>query len=360
MSTIVHFLERAGVVRDGRVIEPELYAVFSRCLERNLKCGLSHHTLSALWSDAQEKRPTVPYPLKVALGVSARVEEVNVASARWYASRKLDGIRCLIFVGGDDAAVAVSRTGRQLAGAAGVTRSVAGDLCASPPFAALASRDRLVIDGELCVIEEHGDGTFMEDYNATASAAKSKRVSDDLVYFPFDLLTYTEFCDWMHGTRLFSERAAVLDKAVAWCLEHRPDTPLRRLPQQRLRSAGELVSLHAHALEQGWEGLMLRRDEPYEARRSSAIRKIKEWQDAEYVVQDIECRTMSLMVDGVIVEEHALSNIIISHKGNRVSVGSGFTSAQRLHYAAHPDQLIGRMVTVTYFEESTSQLGGHL
>ena len=57
-------------------------------------------------------------------------------------------------------------------------------------------------------------------------------------------------------------------------------------------------------------------------------------------------------------EDVVLSNIVIEHKGYPVSVGSGFSLDQRKHYMKNPKAIIGKTVTVQYFEESKNQEGG--
>jgi DNA ligase-1 len=54
-----------------------------------------------------------------------------------------------------------------------------------------------------------------------------------------------------------------------------------------------------------------------------------------------------------------LSNIVIEHKGNTVDVGSGFNLAERRRYYKNPEEILGKVVTVQYFEETTDQNGKH-
>ena len=48
-----------------------------------------------------------------------------------------------------------------------------------------------------------------------------------------------------------------------------------------------------------------------------------------------------------------LSSVEIEHKGNTVNVGSGFTIGERLFFKENPEQLIGKTITVKYFEETS-------
>jgi DNA ligase-1 len=72
----------------------------------------------------------------------------------------------------------------------------------------------------------------------------------------------------------------------------------------------------------------------------SDIRKCKKWQDAEYTVVDVENSRMRLAVNGVYGEYDAMANIWIEHKGVRVSVGSGFTTDQRIQFGKNPDLIV--------------------
>jgi DNA ligase-1 len=49
---------------------------------------------------------------------------------------------------------------------------------------------------------------------------------------------------------------------------------------------------------------------------------------------------------------------MIKHKGNIVRVGSGFTIDQRQDFYKHPKKILGKIITVQYFEETQNQDGG--
>jgi len=48
---------------------------------------------------------------------------------------------------------------------------------------------------------------------------------------------------------------------------------------------------------------------------------------------------------------------MVEHRGNIVRVGSGFSIEQRRLYHAEPSKIIGKTITVQYFEESKNQNG---
>ena len=73
----------------------------------------------------------------------------------------------------------------------------------------------------------------------------------------------------------------------------------------------------------------------------------------------IESNAIRHIVDGVDVEEIMLSKIMVLHKGNEVGVGSGFTMEQRRNFHRDPNLIIGKTVTIQYFEESQNQDGDY-
>ena len=51
-----------------------------------------------------------------------------------------------------------------------------------------------------------------------------------------------------------------------------------------------------------------------------------------------------------------LAQVWIEHKGHRVKVGSGWTQEQRLQYM--DGSIVGKLITVQYFEETKNDKGG--
>jgi DNA ligase-1 len=83
--------------------------------------------------------------------------------------------------------------------------------------------------------------------------------------------------------------------------------------------------------------------------------KLKEWEDDEYTVKSIETGMMRMPDTGE--DKLVVTNVNIEHKGNTVSVGSGFSMQHRISYAENPDLIIGKTITVRYFSESKKEDG---
>ena len=68
--------------------------------------------------------------------------------------------------------------------------------------------------------------------------------------------------------------------------------------------------------------------------------------------------TSYVTINGKECEEDMLSAVMIKHKDNIVRVGSGFTIEQRQDFYKNPDGILGKIITVQYFEETKNQEGG--
>ena len=129
--------------------------------------------------------------------------------------------------------------------------------------------------------------------------------------------------------------------------------------QEIIEDDQQLEDHIAKANKYGWEGLMIRKNEIYKGKRSPDILKIKTFIDDEYIVVGVENSINRVIVEGKEVEEEMLKNIIIEHKGCKVQVGSGFSQEQRRKYFKNPEDIIGKTVTVQYFEATENLQGGY-
>jgi DNA ligase-1 len=110
------------------------------------------------------------------------------------------------------------------------------------------------------------------------------------------------------------------------------------------------------ASDGNWEGFMLRKDVGYEGKRSKNLLKVKTFHDAEYTVIDADFSPMAVVRNGKEKQETMLAQVYIEHKGHIVKVGSGFSQEQRIKYMS--SDIIGKTITVQYFEETNNDKGG--
>ena len=169
----------------------------------------------------------------------------------------------------------------------------------------------------------------------------------------FDYLTKTEF-DSKESTTTLAERIARFAK-----LSNAIDSQdsLSVLEQTVVNDDDHFASLKSKAEEKGFEGVMLRKNVGYEGKRSQNLLKVKKFFDAEYVVESIDFEDHRVIRDGKEVVIPMMAQAYISHKGYEVAVGSGWNQEQRIKYEANPNLIIGKTITVQYFEESKNQQG---
>ena len=98
------------------------------------------------------------------------------------------------------------------------------------------------------------------------------------------------------------------------------------------------------------EGLMINLDTPYEFKRTKNLIKVKKF----YSV-DLKCVGVE---EGTGKYKGSLGALVFDYKGNKLSVGSGFTDEERRRYWEHPPMIIGKIVEIKYKEETKNKDGG--
>ena len=298
-------------------------------IDRNLK---TRSTISMINKVIPGLIPT----FDVALASKYEPKNCDFENEEWLASRKLDGVRCIIRKE-HEYVNAYSRAGKEFL----TLQKVLDDVSKIP--------GDFVLDGEICMMDKDGN----EDFQGIMKQIKKK---DHTISNPrfviFDYLTLEEF-DTKKGTTKLEDRYI----NIQGCDLESTDT-LTLLEQYPIDGEDKLSEMIDDAEEQGYEGVMLRKNTGYEGKRSKNLLKCKKFFDAEYKVIDIEHDFNRVIVDGAEVEEMMMRNVVIEHKGNRVSVGSGFSHEQKRKYNTNPEDIMGKTITVQYFEETKNQNGG--
>ena len=257
----------------------------------------------------------------------------------WFASRKLDGVRCITVVDLNGKVNCYSRQGNEFE-----TLQVVKDAVKQLGVVGV------VFDGEICLMDEDGN----EDFQGIMKQIKRKNHTiENPKYVMFDYLTKKEF-DSKEGNATLTERIARFykisgDIARTECLGV--------LLQDDVTDDDHFARLSKDAEEKGFEGLMLRKNVGYEGKRSQNLLKVKKFFDAEYVVESIDFEDHRVIRDGKEVVIPMMAQAYIRHKGYEVAVGSGWNQEQRIKYEANPNLIIGKTITVQYFEESKNQQG---
>ena len=281
---------------------------------------------------------------KVALANSYDKQKgkVNFDTQTWFASHKLDGVRCLAIVDDNGTCNFFSRQGKTFD-----TLDVLKNEIES------LNLRNIVFDGEVCIVDENG----AEDFQGIMKEIKRKgHTIKNPKYKVFDYLMLEEF-DNQESKRKLSDRLGNFN--MIYNTFGKELKCIDVLGQWEVESEDHFQELAELATKNNWEGLILRKDCEYKGKRSNDLLKVKKFFDEEYVVKGVENSIHRIIVDGLEVEEEMLSNVVIEHKGCDVGVGSGFNQEERRLYFNNPERIIGKTITVQYFEETLNQDGCH-
>ena len=305
--------------------------ILCKIIDRNLKVGISLDNFLDVVGEKQSK-------FEVALAENLnKVKGVDPIDGTYFVSRKLDGVRCICYISKtfEDTKIAfVSRQGKPI--------TTLGNLV--DPIKAFTQQlpdGNWVLDGEVCIIDEDGNESFhglMKEITRKDHTIKMPK------YNVFDCMDREVFNGNREGIR-FSNRLHMMNELLVsninvWVID-----------QERVTSQEILDSWTTKAKENGWEGCMLRKDAPYKRGRSKDLLKIKGMQDAEYEVVGVETGK-AVYNEGGSKEYDIVSALVIKHRGNEVKVGSGLSKEQRINWFKNPEEIIGKTITVQYFEET--------
>lgn len=208
-----------------------------------------------------------------------------------------------------------------------------------------------VLDGELLLSNDENMET-KDLFRATSRILRSETADkSNIQYNVFDALSTKEFEDGK-SENTFADRKRFLTMAFSDFDYNEPQS-IDHIHLVKDLYVGSDISIikklqHEFVEPNGWEGLMLNlNNEYYVTKRTSGLLKIKEFFDADVLVKDVFEGTGKL--------KGTLGGIIIDYKGYEIKVGTGFTEVDRDFYWNNPDEIIGKIVDISYFEETHNQ-----
>jgi DNA ligase-1 len=317
--------------------------ILCKILDRNLKVGVSLDNFNKTNGETIDK-------FEVALAKKLQdVKNVNPIDGTWFVSRKMDGTRCIAicdqdWVNGElvQEVKFFSRQGKELTTLSNIIPDI------KQMFLACGG-GTYILDGEMCLVDENGDEHF--DWIMKEITRKNHTIENPC-YQVFDLLND----DWFYGREESTPLASRLHHLNEVWYQTQPEH-IRVAEQERLTSQEIFDKWQEKAKDGNWEGLMIRKDVPYEGKRTNNLLKIKAMQDAEYIVEGV-INGKATYNEGGAKEYDIISALMIRHKGNLVKVGSGLSKEQRIGWYSRPDEIIGKVITVQYFEETKDSKTG--
>lgn len=305
-----------------------------KILDRNLKIGVTLTQFNK-WFGQESWKFEVPLAY-----LMEKVKNVNPIDGTYYASHKLDGCRLLTKVDCDNKEIKFySRSGKEYTTLSNLKE---------PIFKIMKGKKGVwAIDGECCYLDENG----VEDFQAIMKEITRKNHTIvDPHYCVFDMVTWEEFTG-EKKSKNFTDRYEML-------LNLPKNENIIILEQERITSQEIFDKWAKKVVDNDWEGFMLRKDAPFKSGRSKDLMKYKPYDDAEYVVKDVINGKQTYAVAGEGNQEfEGVKDLVIEHKGCEVHVGSGLSKEQRLRWFEHPEEIIGKTITVKFLEETQDQNG---
>ena len=256
----------------------------------------------------------------------------------WYASRKLDGVRCLAITDENGKCTLYSRMGKEF-----TTLNKVKDAIEATGII------NTVFDGEICLVDEDGN----EDFQGVMKQLRRKdHQIENPAYMMFDMLNIKDFNN-QKSEEILSDRLHTLRSFLNGDI----DTNILRYTEQAVITDGRHFDMWSQMVkDNNYEGFMLRKDVGYEGKRTKNLQKVKTFFDAEYEIIGYDVDDHEVVRDGKSETIQMLAQVYIMHKGHKVKVGSGFTQEQRLQYM--DGSIVGKIICVQYFEETKNDKGG--
>lgn len=264
-----------------------------------------------------------------------------IKQGEWFSiSQKINGARATYFNG-----LMVSRTGNQIEG----LDLIIDDL---KKLEKLYGK-RLAIDGELRLRDVYCRGlTDNEAFKIGTGIVNSTRDMSNkykLQFIIFDVMPIKEwiydFCELKYSDR-FKEL-----KEIRKIIRYHELSTLRIVP---IMYAGDDVDMIENCLKEanqnGWEGIMINRDERYQFKRTNAILKYKSFNTI-----DLECIGM---LEGTGKYEGVMGALCCKFGDNVVNVGTGFDDMTRKFIWEQGSWIKGKIIEVKYKDITSDAITG--
>ncbi len=253
--------------------------------------------------------------------LSTNIEHFSTFPDMYIVEPKFDGLRAICIVRDENNIEFLTRFGNKVYNVDIIEKEI------------ISQVDKLkgyVLDGEL----------YSKDWNETVSITKTMKVkknADNLIFYVFDILPLEDF-ENKHSNIPLYKRKKLLESLLK-------DTDhVKKIKYHEIESMQEVYQLYDDYIEQGLEGIMLKRkDSTYKFRRSKDWLKVKAILSDEFLVVDV--------IEGNGKYKGMLGAVVIKLKDGRLmKVGTGFTDNQRIKFWQNKELILNKYIEVAYQE----------
>lgn len=203
-----------------------------------------------------------------------KVTKTDIFNKKWIASRKIDGLRCIIYLGDDDKLHTSSR---------GATNydSAMFEILTHPALIKLFKNNKgLMLDGEC-----YHHGYTLQQINSIARTQKVAKDLEVLQFYWYDIVDLNNpFKTRLAKMKSIASELKEYGSEISW----EPDRIFKEnelriqfVPQVEVSDWDNMMKLHNEYVSEGWEGLVIRDPErPYKPNgRTNDMIKIKVYKD---------------------------------------------------------------------------------
>lgn len=323
--------------RDIDLIELERFAkanidfqeLIYSIISKDLKLGIQPTTLNKIYG----KRFIDTFDVMLAFKYFDDPEKYLPDNTEFLLTLKIDGIRCVLINDYINGPKFFSRQGQVFEGFIELEKEAQ-----NLPYG-------FVYDGELLL---NKDNLHSKDlYRETMKVVSADKEKHDIIFNCFDIIPIQSFQRGIYDCPSKLRKQKVHDILSQHTFNY--------FKEVKVLYEGVNKDYINYWLDEitnkGGEGVMINiANAPYECKRSKGLLKVKKFLDVDLQIMSIKSGTGKY--------SDTLGYIECSYKNNIVSVGSGFTDNERDYIFNHPNEYIGKIATIKYFEETTNQHGG--
>lgn len=270
----------------------------------------------------------------VQLGTPLEKVKLN-GNEKIFISRKLNGTRCA-FIGNK----CMTRQGKEYKG----LDHIVADL------QKLVGTDTFV-DGELVYKNKEGLSDSAAFQLGTGLAMSKSDDKSDLKLVIFDIFPLSEFWSGKSKETYSQRHKRLKDLQVEIVMEELEEN----LEVVEMFYDGydhsEIWKWLDYAEEHDYEGCIVNLDACYECKRTKNLLKVKKFKEI-----DLRCTGVNIAISGKY--KGFLGSITCKYGDSTVDVGSGFDDSTRQHYTDNPNEIIGKVISIKYKEETVNKNGG--
>lgn len=268
---------------------------------------------------------------------SDKVTNIKIFDKLWFASRKIDGTRCLMYYTPEDDTVhTVSRGGTTYDYSTNHIRKH------SKLVEFMRSHPNFILDGEL-----YKHGVQLSKISGAVRLEKNAYDCDWLEFYIYDVvrtdLTFSERLEELGYIKEYLNLS--FDPNRDW---EEGELQVQIVPHVPIKGWDNMMELHNTYVSEGFEGLVIRDpSKPYKPNgRTNDMLKIKKYQDSEFEIIGIS--------EGLREEDMCFT--LITEEGKEFKAKPMGSRELKQQYRTDLDSLIGKQATVKFFYYSDDNI----